>query len=321
VFAGHPWTKKRKNYAVLNIGGFNSELLIMKEGTPFSSTEITFGNKYLRKGKNKYKAFNQGLTNNLQKVFSYYQEKEKLKVEGLAVVGDHSGIPGLKKHLKKCLGIKAETTIPKKLNSGFLNDNGHNYAQALGLAIKGLSCNRGLNLMPPEARAARKAWIFNKEAKKFFRANVVFSLLISMLLAFILYSQIRKHNDIASEITSLTHTKNALISVIAENNVQNSKSIRLKRLSENQFSWSRLLYDIGCAVPPGTYLEEMTTESRMVSSDESMKMMSRLVIEGQAPNSQQVIIFVRNLEKHFTDIVIDKLKEESRCEFKISLAP
>jgi Tfp pilus assembly PilM family ATPase len=320
VFANHTWTKKRKNYALLNIGGFNSELLIMKEGTPFASMGILFGCKYLRKGRNKYRICHQELVKRVQKAFLFYREREDLIVDGLIVVGDCSKIPGMRKNVKQLLGIRIETTIPEKFDKGFINDNGRHYALAVGLALKGLKCDTGINLMPPEVRSARKAWLFDKKARKFFWKNLVVSTIVFAVFAGVFFPQIMEHSKALSEKKALVHEKDALVSIVVEENALNAKSRRLRQLNNNQYFWSRLLYDIGCAVPPGTYLKEVITESRMVSTGKEVRKARKVTIDGEAPNSQAVIVFVKNLEKHFPSIVVDQMKAESRCEFKISLA-
>lgn len=320
LYTDHLWTKRKSNYAILDIGTFTSDLLFLKDGAPFASTEIMFGSKYLKKGKDRFRIFDHELTVNLQKAFGYYREKEELKIDGLIVLGDNANAPGLRRSIKKTLGIRTQITIPQKFSNGFLNNEGPYYARALGLALKGLNCDLGINIMTPEAREARKAWLFDKRAKKAFKKNAIFSMVISLVLAIVYFLQTRDSEKVASHLSLLMNNRNALMVKIAEEGESNAKYRQLNRLTNNQFFWSRLLYDVGLAVPSGLYLIAIRTESRVVSSDKSILTVRKLIIEGEAANSEMVITFVRNLENSFNDIVVDQMKEASQCEFKISLA-
>jgi Tfp pilus assembly PilM family ATPase len=319
LYQNHSWTVKKRNYAILDIGGFTSDLLIMKEGVPFATIEITFGSKYLKKGKRRFRIFSQELARSLQKAITYYQENEELIIDGLIVLGDCADAPGLRTNIKRILGIRAQIAMPQEVSNGFINNDGHCYARAVGLALKGLNCNPGINMMTPEAKEARKSLLFDKRAKKIFKKNVIFSTIIFAVLAFALFSQVKDYTKLRSHLDLLTDNRNALMKTIAEEKALNAKYNELNRLTGNRFFWSRLLYNVGYAIPPGLYLTDINTESRMVSGGKNIQSKKKIVIKGQAHSSETVITFVQNLEKHFSSIVVDEMKEESGCEFRISV--
>ncbi len=80
AFSSHPWIKGKKNFAIMDIGGFSTDFLVIKDSEPFAANEINFGGKDLTKGKQRYKEFAFNLGKELERVSIYYQKKENLKI-------------------------------------------------------------------------------------------------------------------------------------------------------------------------------------------------------------------------------------------------
>jgi Tfp pilus assembly PilM family ATPase len=324
AFDNHLWIKESKNFAILDIGVYSSDLLITKEGEPFISTEILFGGKDLKKGKDCHKLYAQDLAINLEKIFHYYNTKEGLNIEGLILVGDYSKIPGLKKNLNQILGVEVQIEDPfqlKKIDlpADFDSKKSNEYTQALGLALKGLSTKMGINLMPSEMKDSYQVWKFDKGACNFFHKNIMIFGIIFVVFLFLLVVTLKINSDIVGEIDGLKAKRNELAYIDTEVNELNEKISKLRRFGTEPFFWSQMLYNLGNAVPEGLYLKSIATESRLVSAGARPQKKTRVVIEGDARNNETVLKFLKNLEKYFKDIAIDKMKEELRCEFVISL--
>lgn len=324
AFENHGWIKEKRNFAIIDIGGLKTDLLIVKEGEPFVSTEIAFGGRDIKRGRDKHKVFVQTLAAKLEKTFNFYKDKEGLKVEGLIFVGDYSKIPGLKKNLSNILKIKIEIGRAFKLQkiglpSGFNNRHRQYYAQAFGLALKGLNNKKGINLMPHETKELYKAWQFDKRTRNFFKKSARFSGFILITLIFLLGILLNNHRRISREVENLKLERNELLYVNNEEKELTSKILKLKQLGNERFLWSQILYNLGKAVPTGVYFKDISTEFRLVSTGEKPVKERKVVVEGDARNSETVIKFIKNLEKYFKNIVVDKIKGESMCEFKISL--
>lgn len=324
AFKNHRLIQRKSNCAIIDIGWHCTDLLLVKEGVPFISTELTVGDRYLRKGRDKHNIFCQVLSTEIRKKLEYYKERENLVIDCLIVVGDYAKIPGMKKNLTNIMKMRIEIGKPFKaqkiaLPSGFNRKHNSQYAQALGLALKGLDSETGMNLMPHEAREVRKSWQFNKQARSFFKKNVVISGIILLLLIYLLGITSRNFREVAHEVQELEQTRNELVYLDDEEKEMSSRLLKLKQLGHERFFWSKILSDFGKAVPKGVFFKEISTEFRLVSAGTKPVKKRKVVIEGDARSHALVIKFIKNLERHFTNITVDKIKQESRCEFTISI--
>ncbi len=322
VFENHPWIRKRRNFAIIDVRSCNTELLILKDGEPFASTEISCGIK--GKTRENYDIATQVLAVKLQKTLHFYRNSENLNIEGLILVGDYSKVPGLKKNLTSILGIKTVNGNPfclqnVDLPSGFNRKHCHHYAQAFGLALKGLKSYNSINLMPPETKEKYGVWRFKKRARSFFKKNMIVTGILTIVFLFLLNMVVNRHQAIAKDVEELKLQRNELLYVNNEEKELKSKVIMFRQLNSERFLWSQILSHIGNAVPEGLYFKEISTEFRLVAAGRKPVKKRKVVIEGEARNNEAVIRFIKNLETYFEHIGVDKIKEESGCEFKISL--
>ena len=323
AFDIHPLIHERKNFAILDIST-RTDLLIIKEGEPFISTEIFFDDKGLLKETDNHPTFIDDLSLSLEKVFHFYRRKDNLNVERLILVGDYVDLPGLDKKLKQTLGVEAEIGDPFKLRKIDLPDNSnpknsHHYTQSLGLALKGLSEIKDINLMPPEVKDLHRTWRFNEETKNFFQKSMIISSIVFVVLLFMLYTVINANHRIGKEVNNLKAKISELSYVNEVEKELNAKLKKLRQLGKKPFVWSEMLYDIGAAVPDGIYLKNIATETHLTSADGSPEKKTRVVIEGDAKDEETVLAFLKNLEKYYQHIAINKMEQEARCEFEISL--
>ncbi len=324
AFDVHPWIGKKKNLAIIDIGTYSTDLLIVKEGEPFISTEIVFGGKDLVAGKETHRIFADELLGNLSKNINFYSEKENLKIEGLIIVGDYSDIPDLQQKSQTTLGIEVEIGDPFKLRNIELppqdnNKNNQQYTQALGLALKGLNPKKEINLMPTEAKEEHRLWHLDKKAKTFFQKNIIPSGIVLVALLFLFSFVLIKNHEISRAVSELKVKVSELAYVNAEERELNAKISKLRQLSSIPFVWSKMFYNVGSAVPEGVFLEAISTESRLVATSAGSEKKSRVVIEGEARNEEDVVKFLKNLEKYYKDVALEQIKKGTVCAFKISL--
>jgi type IV pilus assembly protein PilM len=324
AFDKHRWVREKKTFAILDIGAYSSDLLVVKNGEPYISTEISFGGKDLKKGKDRHNIFIQELAIRLERNLQYYHTKENLTIERLIAVGDYSRIPGLKKQVGTILSVKTEIGNPFRsqkiiLPSDFSHKNAGQYAQALGLALKGMNSKIGINLMPAEVKEQHRQWHFEKRAKQFFKKSVVAAGIGFVIMVFLLVVLARANNKITREVENLSAQRNELSSVDSRETELNSKIQKLMSLNNAPYFWSQMLYNLGKTVPEGMYLKTIATETRLVSSGSKPEKQTSIVIEGDARDNETVLMYLKNLERYFNNIAVDKMKKEVRCEFKLSL--
>ena len=323
-FRNHKPLKKYDNYAIIDLGSYKTDLLLVRDSIPFISTDLAIGYKEFNKGRDRCRMFCKLLSKELKKKLDYYKTKENLIIDYLIVVGNYAKTAGMKKNLTSLLKVRTEIGKPFKVQKIDLplklsRKNNSQYTQALGLALKGLKTDIGVNLIPHEVKRERRKWEFNKQAKKFFGKNLVFSGIIFFMMTCLLGIMIVKYNKIKHDFNELLVTKSGLVYLNDEEKEINSKVLKLQQLGHEQFFWSKMLLYIGQAVPDGVFFKEISTDTRLVSVGTKPVKQRKVVIEGDARNHALIIRFIQNLEKRFTDITIDRIKRESRCKFKISI--
>ncbi len=324
AFSNHRWIKQKKDFAIIDVNDFKADFLFVKEGEPFVSTEMKSPADHTKERKNRQNAFVHRLAAELQKNFLFYNDRDNLNVERLIITGDYTKISGLRKTLTHTLKVEVRTDNPFKrhkidLPAGFKARESQQYVQAFGLALKGLKDGKSINLMPHEAKEIRGFWQFNKRARTIFNKSVFTSGTLIVIFVLLLGVVLKHHREVASEVNELKLKRDELVYINSEERELSSKIFKLRNLGEEQFLWSRILSHLGNSVPAGLYFREITTEFRLVSARTKPEKKRKIVIEGDARNSETVLKFVKNLERHFKEIAVDKIKEESGCEFKISL--
>lgn len=323
-FKDHKPLKKHKNYAIIDIEEHKTDLLLVRNKIPFISTDLMISVEDFKKGRDKCSIFCKVLYTELRKNVEYYRIKENYTIDYLIAVGDHARMRGMKKNLSASLKIPIEIGNPFKVHkiampSRIKPKNNSQYTQALGLALKGLDSDIGINLMPYELKIERKHWQFNKKAKKFFKKNAILSGLIFIILICMLGIAAAKHNTVKHDVAELTIIRNGLKYLNDDEKELNSKVQKLQQFGHERFFWSKTLFHIGQAVPPGVSFMEISTNSRLIPSGSKPFKQKRIEIEGVARDHTLIVRFIQNLEKHFTKISVDKIKKASKCEFKISI--
>ena len=101
-FRGYKSLKKRRNYAIIDIEAYKTDLLLVRDGVPFVSTDLAIGGKDLEKGCARCRIFCESLSKELKKTLDYYRAKDKLVIDYLIVVGNYARLPGMKKNLLRC---------------------------------------------------------------------------------------------------------------------------------------------------------------------------------------------------------------------------
>jgi Tfp pilus assembly protein PilN len=141
---------------------------------------------------------------------------------------------------------------------------------------------------------------------------------VVLILVLLLVSN--KNKVLSHKVIELENKKASLIYVSSEQDLLTNRILTLKKLHRKKIPWSKVLYDLGTSVPKGVYFEEITTSSRLISTTgtEAEKKI-RIVVVGNSQSQKKVLNFIKNLEQTFEDIIIENIKGERRCEFKISL--
>jgi len=326
VLIKHRRFKKSRAFAILDLSFQGSDLLIVNEGKPFYSTEIGRANGYLYKGKDRVKIFSHELAADLTKCLSFYQEKENVKVEALIITGTAARMTGIKKGLREAMNLKVESANPFIVNEVNLPPNfpiaeSSQYAQALGLALKGLNNDKVINLIPPEQREDYHQWQVSKKVHQFSKTAFIAALPLFLAILFIFTQIIRNYYKISGQVMTLMVQRDELTAIDSESRTYNMILAKLRQINGRRFLWSKLLYNLGIAVPEGIILKEINTENRMVSSGATPYVQQVISITGEARSSETVISYVRNLEKNYPRIKLDKISEGEKCTFKISLNP
>jgi Tfp pilus assembly PilM family ATPase len=323
AFLPHPWMRKKKNFAILDIDAYSTGILIIKHGEAFASNIINYSGMISKKGKERDKKLILYISINLEKLFEFYKQKENLKIQNIIIVGTYSTIPGLRKNLKTKYGYKIGLGNPFlyhniKLPKAYNKRQNPVYAQALGLAVKGLS-KKGIDLIPYEIKESHKISLYNKRTKKIAKLSAIFSGLISIAMIILLMSVSNSNKELSNQVTELKSKKESLTYINGEQTLLANKLLNLKQLTKKMIPWSEILYDLGKNVPPGIYFKEITTESRLVTTGTKVEKKIRVVVEGNSQSQRIVLNYIKNLERKFKDIVIKNIKGEAKCEFKISI--
>jgi Tfp pilus assembly PilM family ATPase len=310
AFANHPWIKERFDFAILDIDDTQADLLIVKEGEPFSANLISYGNQN----------DNDVLTAHLLRIFNFYERKDGIKINNIIIVGDYPK-SSIKEHLEKSLGFKVDTGNPvriQKLKSRL--KNGGSYAQAIGLALKGFS-QIGIDLTPHKIRIENEVLTFRKNAERYARTSLFFTIPALIFSLWLLISICKKDDTLKQDIDALK--KEIVEMSLADNEVIefHTRIQQLKKLLHNRLNWSEVLFEIAWAVPDGIYLKELSTETRLRADNPEPVNQTQIIIEGSAQSEEFVITFVKNLEKKFKNITLENMKSEAGCAFKISLEP
>jgi|GEM_PF-2633039 len=311
AFINHPWIKERYDFAILDIADTLADLLIIKEGEPFSANLITLGNQNN----------NDVLTGHLLRIFNFYEKKDGLKINNMIIVGDYPKSLTIKGHLENFLGFKVEIGNPfrtHRLKSRI--KNGVSYAQALGLALKGFSKN-GIDLTPHKIRMENEILSFQKSAERYARTSLFFTIPALILSLYLLISISKKNDTLKQDIDALKKEITVMSLVDNEAIEFHSRVQKLKNLLHSRLNWSEILFEIARTVPDGIYFKEVSTETRFRANESAPVNQTQIIIEGSAQNQESVITFVKNLEKKFKNIALENLKSEAGCEFKIILEP
>lgn len=311
AFINHPWIKERYDFAILDIADTLADLLIIKEGEPFSANLITLGNQNN----------NDVLTGHLLRIFNFYEKKDGLKINNLLITGDYPKSSIIKGHLENSLGFKVEIGNPfrtHRLKSRI--KNGVSYAQALGLALKGFS-KSGIDLTPHKIKVENEILSFQKSAERYARLSLFFTIPALIFSLYLLISISKKNDTLKQDIDALKKEM-AEMSLIDNEAIEfNNRIQKLKELLKNRLYWSEILFEIARTVPEGIYFKELLTETRLKADNPEPVNQTQIIIEGSAQNQEFVITFIKNLEKKFKNIVLENMQSEAGCEFKIRLEP
>jgi Tfp pilus assembly PilM family ATPase len=318
--------KNNRTFAILDFDFQGSDLLIINEGRPFFSTEIGRGNGYLHKGKEQVRILKREITADLKKCFDFHQEKDNVNIEALMLTGSVARIPGIKKNLREATGLKVESANPFMLNEiklppDFFPAESAQYTQALGLALMGLRKEKTVNLIPLEQREDYRRWQTVKKINKISRKALFLALPVLLAVLSIFTLIMRNHDKLSNQVRSLRNQKDELTIVDSETKTYKMMLEKLEKIKGTRFIWSKILYNLGTAVPEGIILKEINTENRMVSSGATPYVQQVISIAGEARNSEMVVSYVKSLEKNYTRIKLDKISEGDICTFRLSLNP
>ncbi len=210
----------------------------------------------------------------------------------------------MRKHLKIQLESNIKIDDPFSLHK-ILLPKGHNkkenptYAQALGLALKGLSKkDEEIDLTPYEVKELHRISLSAQKLERLAKISVIFIGLISLALIFILFFMLKNNNTLSCEIVGLEKKRAELAKVINTQNLLAGRITKLKEWSSKSIHWSEILYNLGITVPQGIYFKEISTDLRLVSPGTTAERETRVVIEGNATSQNNVLEFIKRRALH-----------------------
>jgi Tfp pilus assembly PilM family ATPase len=108
AFEYHPWLLHKLECAIIDINSATTDLLLIRKGIPFVSSEIVHDNK----GDVKKTGFIEMLGHKLEKILDYYCERENYRPNGFIVTGDYARKRGIKTQLAHTFNVKVQATDP-----------------------------------------------------------------------------------------------------------------------------------------------------------------------------------------------------------------
>ncbi|MEO0095177.1 MAG: hypothetical protein ABIL66_04720 [candidate division WOR-3 bacterium] len=323
AFAPHPWFKEKKNFAILDIANNSGDLMIVKEGEPITTGIINLKTKISNKDRESIRKYIEELGYNLIRIFNYYEKKENFSIKDLILTGDYAKVVGLRKNLKDLFGFTIEFGNPFvyqdfKMPKSHTDIESIGYAQALGLALKGLS-KPSINLIPYEEKNTHKIFLFKKRIERSAKLSLIIAIPVLIILIVILFFGNYKNANLNRTLNDLKKKIVELSYVEEKESILNQKIKKIKELNRNRIKWSENLYHLGKDIPEGICLKKISTDIRLVSEGSNTARKIRIIIEGQSLSQERVIDLINNLEKRFKDIAVEDMKGELQCEFRISL--
>jgi Tfp pilus assembly PilM family ATPase/Tfp pilus assembly protein PilN len=324
IFSHHQWLQKKLSFAILDIGSQITDLLITNRGVPYASAELPCGRNTVGRGISKREDFVVDLATRTLKTIDFYRKKDSIELQGIIITGEYARTRGLRTVLRRVTDLKVVVGDPLKERkidcpSDFPAKKSLLYTQAVGLALKGLNPEKQINLIPPEVKQQHANVKFNKRMRKIFvRHAIAVSIIgiIGLVLLFVLTGRLR---DMHNTVNELKDEKSSLAYVSSEERTLRQKIAKLHALGQKQYTWSKMLYNIGKVTPEGVYFKEISTRTRLVKNGNQMDKVQYIVIDGDAHNHTKIVQFIKNLEDYYDTIIIDKIKEERGCEFTLTL--
>lgn len=320
----HNWITEGKNCALCDVHTTNCDLLLVRQGIPYASGELP-GVKCSKQAKatRTQTTTAEQFANQLEKTLDFYTEREQYHVNGIILVGEYYKISGLRRFLSQKFKVPVEPGKPfQQYGITFSSQRKYKqgvFTQALGLALKPLQKEHGINLMPLEMREERRQWVVNQRAAKIFRRHVpIAGIVLILAICSLIFSlrSYRKYNGLLEDMR--TREKELAYILETERNYLASVA-KLSNVQHEQYVWTHMLNEIGHGVPENVYFEEIGTESRMISSGAKPLKQKRVYIKGTAANHESLLTFVKHLEKAYQNIVVDKLEGEHQCDFRLSI--
>jgi hypothetical protein len=269
------------------------------------------------------KIFSRELGSHLSNFFRFYEEKESFNIRDIILTGEYSSLAGLCKHLKARNGLNTVIGDPFAVAQFHLPDidnPGENasYAQAIGLARKGLSGGK-IDLTTYAIREKRKVYSYYKKIHKIAQAAVLIGVGIIAILFFLLFLIRKENKTVTNKYLDLNKLKTDLSYIDNEQAAMTRKILMLKNIYRLKHNWSEILYNLSHDIPVGLYFTQIRTDSRLISNGTEAERKLRIIIEGGADRQNKVIDYIKKIEGDFQGINIESIKGEAQCEFRISL--